>query len=441
MIWDREHETMTRDDMRALQLERLKWTVGYAYENVPFYRERLDSVGLKPRHIQTLRDIENIPFTTKDDLRKYYPFGLFAVPMEKIVRIHASSGTTGKPVVAGYTRGDMEMWTEMVARIVTMAGVREGDIAQVSFGYGLFTGGFGLHYGLERVGATVVPASSGNSEKQIMLMEDFGATVLISTPSYALRLAEIAGEMGKNMDQFPLRVGLFGGEGHSVGMSQEIEKTLGITDTENYGMTEVCGPGISGECLEKNGMHINEDHFYPEMIDPDTGKTVGYGARGELVLTTLTKEGIPMLRFRTKDITVLDDTPCPCGRTTVRMERVHGRSDDMLIVSGVNVFPSQIEGVLMETAGIGPHYEIVLYKKGYLDALEIRVELIDGSLLESFRELESLSKRIEHRLYTVLGIHTKVRLMEPKSLQRFEGKAKRVIDKRDDKDYIPEKDD
>lgn len=440
MIWDTEHETMSRDDMRALQLERLKWTVGYAYENVPFYRERLDGIGLKPEHIKTLKDIENIPFTTKDDLRKYYPFGLFAAPMNKIVRIHASSGTTGKPVVAGYTRGDMEMWTEMVARVVTMAGVREGDIAQISFGYGLFTGGFGLHYGLERVGATVVPVSSGNSEKQIMLMEDFGATVLISTPSYALRLAEIAGEMDKNMNRFPLRVGLFGGEGHSVGMSQEIEKTLGITDTENYGMTEVCGPGIAGECLEKNGMHINEDHFYPEMIDPDTGKTVGYGERGELVLTTLTKEGIPMLRFRTKDITVLDETPCPCGRTTVRMERVHGRSDDMLIVSGVNVFPSQIEGVLMEMAGIGPHYEIVVYKKGYLDALEIRVELIDGSLLESFRELESLSKRIEHRLYTVLGIHTKVRLMEPKSLKRFEGKAKRVIDKRDDKDYKPEKD-
>lgn len=440
MIWDTEHETMSRDDMRAFQLERLKWTVGYAYENVPFYRERLDGIGLKPEHIKTLKDIENIPFTTKDDLRKYYPFGLFAAPMNKIVRIHASSGTTGKPVVAGYTRGDMEMWTEMVARVVTMAGVREGDIAQISFGYGLFTGGFGLHYGLERVGATVVPVSSGNSEKQIMLMEDFGATVLISTPSYALRLAEIAGEMDKNMNRFPLRVGLFGGEGHSVGMSQEIEKTLGITDTENYGMTEVCGPGIAGECLEKNGMHINEDHFYPEMIDPDTGKTVGYGERGELVLTTLTKEGIPMLRFRTKDITVLDETPCPCGRTTVRMERVHGRSDDMLIVSGVNVFPSQIEGVLMEMAGIGPHYEIVVYKKGYLDALEIRVELIDGSLLESFRELESLSKRIEHRLYTVLGIHTKVRLMEPKSLKRFEGKAKRVIDKRDDKDYKPEKD-
>ena len=435
MIWDTEHETMSREDMRALQLERLKWTVNYAYENVPFYRERLDGVGLKPGHIKTLNDIENIPFTTKDDLRKYYPFGLFAAPMSKIVRIHASSGTTGKPVVAGYTRNDMEMWTEMVARIVTMAGGREGGIAQGSFGYGLFTGGFGLHYGLERVGATVVPASSGNSEKQIMLLEDFGATALISPPSYALRLAEIAGEMGKSMDRFPLRVGLFGGEGHSMGMSQEIEKTLGITDTQNYGMTEVCGPGVSGECLEKNGMHLNEDHFYPEMIDPDTGDTMGYGEAGELVLTTLTKEGIPMLRFRTKDITVLDETPCPCGRTTVRMDRVHGRSDDMLIVSGVNVFPSQIEEVLMEMAGIGPHYEIVVYKKGYLDALEIRVELVDGSLLERFRELERLSKRIEHRLHTVLGIHTKVRLMEPKSLKRFEGKAKRVIDKRDDKSY------
>lgn len=427
--------------MRTLQLERLKWTVNYAYENVPFYRERLDGVGLKPEHIKTHKDIENIPFTTKDDLRKYYPFGLFAAPMSKIVRIHASSGTTGKPVVAGYTRNDMEMWTEMVARIVTMAGVREGDIAQVSFGYGLFTGGFGLHYGLERVGATVVPASSGNSEKQIMLMEDFGSTALISTPSYALRLAEIAEEMGKSMSKFRLRVGLFGGEGHSAGMSQEIEKVWGITDTENYGMTEICGPGVSGECPQKRGMHINEDHFYPEMIDSDTGQTVGYGETGELVLTTLTKEGIPMLRFRTKDITVLDENPCPCGRTTVRMERVHGRSDDMLIISGVNVFPSQIEEVLMEMAGIGPHYEIVVYKKGYLDALEIRVELVDGSLLESFRELEHLSRRIEHRLYTVLGIHTKVRLMEPKSLQRFEGKAKRVIDKRDDTDYTPEKDD
>jgi phenylacetate-CoA ligase len=441
MIWDKEHETMSRDAMRALQLERLRWTVGYAYENVPFYRERLDGIGLKPKHIKSLKDIEKIPFTTKDDLRKYYPFGLFAVPMSRIVRLHASSGTTGKPVVAGYTRSDMDMWTEVVARIVTMAGVVEGDVAQVSFGYGLFTGGFGLHYGLERVGATVVPASSGNSEKQIMLLEDFGATALISTPSYALRLAEIAEEMGKSKDRFKLRVGLFGGEGHSVGMSQEIENAWGITDTENYGMTEVCGPGVSGECPDKNGMHINEDHFYPEMIDPDTGETVGYGEAGELVLTTLTKEGIPMLRFRTKDITVLDETPCPCGRTTVRMERVHGRSDDMLIISGVNVFPSQIESVLMEIAGIGPHYEIVVYKKGYLDALEIRVELVDGSLLESFRELEALEERIRHRLYTVLGIHTKVRLMEPKTLARFEGKAKRVVDKREDREYKPEKDD
>jgi len=438
MIWDTEHETMSRAAMRELQLERLKRTIRYAYDNVPFYRERLDSIGLKPSHIRTLKDIEKIPFTTKDDLRRYYPFGLFAVPMDKIVRLHASSGTTGKPVVVGYTRSDMEMWTQMVARVATMAGVREGDVAQISFGYGLFTGGFGLHYGLERIGATVVPVSSGNSERQIMLMEDFGATVLIATPSYTLHLAEIAKEMGKRREDFRLRVGLFGGEGHSVGMSQEIEKVWGITDTENYGMTEICGPGVAGECLEKTGMHINEDHFYPEIIDPDTGESVGYGKRGELVLTTLTKEGIPMLRYRTKDITTLDDAPCPCGRTTVRMERIRGRSDDMLVISGVNVFPSQIEGVLMEIPEIGPHYEIVVYKKGYLDALEIRVELIDGSLLESFRELESLGRRIEHRLYTVLGIHAKVRLVEPKTLKRFEGKAKHVIDKREDKNYHAE---
>lgn len=430
MIWNREVECMGRKEMGEVQLQRLRHAVKNAYEKVPFYKKQLDEAGLRPEDIRSLKDIERIPFTTKNALRDHYPYDLFTVPMKQIVRVHASSGTTGKPIVVGYTRNDMEYWTECVARLIVAAGGSDEDIAQVVFGYGLFTGGFGLHYGLERVGITVVPASSGNSERQLMLMQDFGATILVGTPSYALYLSEIAEEMGITKGKHRLRLGLFGGEGHTPEMRAEIEKRWGILATENYGLSEIVGPGVSGECIHQCGMHINEDHFYPEIVDPDTGKALEYGEKGELVLTTLTKEGIPMLRYRTKDITVLNPELCKCGRTSIRMNKVLGRTDDMLIIRGVNVFPSQIESVLVGMEHIGPHYQIVVTKKGYMDEIEVQVELVDGSLLERFRELEKLENDIRHKLRSVLQIDARVRLVEPKSIERSIGKAKRVIDLR-----------
>jgi len=430
MIWNRDAEVSNRKDLEALQLENLKTVVKRAYENVQFYRKKFDEIGLKPEHIVTLKDIEKIPFTTKLDLRDNYPYDLFAVPMKQIVRVHASSGTTGKPIVVGYTRKDLENWSECVARLIVAAGGSDEDIAQVVFGYGLFTGGFGLHYGLEKVGISVIPVSSGNSERQIMLLQDFGATIIVGTPSYVLHLSEVAEEMGVTKDKHNLRLGLFGGEGDTPEMRAEIEKRWGILATENYGLSEIVGPGVSGECVHQCGMHINEDHFYPEIINPDTGETLGYGERGELVLTTLTKEGIPMLRYRTKDITVLNPEPCKCGRTTVRMNKVLGRTDDMLIIRGVNVFPSQIESVLVGMEHIGPHYQIIVTKKGFMDAIEVLVELVDGSLLESFSELEKLENKIRHKMKTTLQIDAKIRLVEPKTIERSLGKAKRVIDLR-----------
>lgn len=430
MIWNMDAECLNRKDMEALQLERLKEAVFRAYNNVQFYRKKFDEIGLKPEHIKTLKDIEKIPFTTKNDLRDNYPYSLFAVPMKQIVRLHASSGTTGKPIVVGYTKRDMDNWSEQVARLIVAAGGSDEDIAQVVFGYGLFTGGFGLHYGLERVGITVVPASSGNSERQLMLMQDFGTTILVGTPSYALYLSELAEEMGITRGKHKLRLGLFGGEGHTPEMRAEIEKRWGILATENYGLSEIVGPGVSGECMCQCGMHVNEDHFYPEIIESDTGKALGYGEKGELILTTLTKEGIPMLRYRTKDITVLNPEPCKCGRTNVRMNKVLGRTDDMLIIRGVNVFPSQIESVLVGMEHIGPHYQIIVTKKGFMDEIEVLVELIDGKVLERYRELEKLENTIRHKIRSVLQIDAKVRLVEPKTIERSMGKAKRVIDKR-----------
>lgn len=430
MIWNREAECISRKDMEVIQLERLKDVVKRAYDNVPFYRKRFDEIGLKPEHIVTLKDIEKIPFTTKNDLRDNYPYGLFAVPMKKIIRLHASSGTTGKPIVVGYTKNDIENWSECVARMIAAAGGTDEDIAQNVFGYGLFTGSFGLHYGLEKMGITVVPSSSGNSERQIMLMQDFGTTIIVGTPSYVLHLSEVAEEMGVAKDKLKLRLGLFGGEGHTLEMKKEIEKRWGILDTENYGLSEITGPGVSGECIYQCGMHINEDHFYPEIISTETGKALDYGQKGELVFTTLTKEGIPMLRYRTKDITVLNPETCKCGRNNVRMNRVLGRSDDMLIIRGVNVFPSQIESVLIGMDQIGPHYQIIVSRKGFMDYIEVQVELIDGKILEKFSELEKLENEIRHKLKTVLQIDAKVRLVEPKSIERSLGKAKRVIDLR-----------
>ena len=430
MIWNRELECLGREELRSLQLERLKETVNRVYHQVPYYREQLDALGLRPRDINRLEDIRHLPFTTKTALRDNYPYGLFAVPMKEIVRLHASSGTTGKPTVVGYTRRDLSTWSELVARVVTAAGVGDGDVAQICFGYGLFTGAFGLHYGLERVGAAIVPSSVGNTEKQIMLMRDFGTTVLVGTPTYALHMGEVARNAGVRPGDLKLRVGLFGAEAWTEQMRAELEQLWGIKATDNYGLSEIMGPGVAGECTDASGLHISEDHFLVESIDPDTGEPRGPGEEGELVITTLTKEALPIIRYRTRDITVLNEEPCPCGRTHTRMRKVCGRTDDMLIISGVNVFPSQIESVLIDTKGVSPHYLIILGKKGYLDYLEVQVELTDEAFTGNFRDLESLEGRIRNRLQSVLSISPRVRLMEPGSLERSMGKAVRVIDNR-----------
>ena len=430
LIWNKEMECLKRNKLEELQLSKLKKTVAKVYYHVPHYRAKMDAIGLKPQHIQTLKDLALLPFTVKDDLRANYPFGLFAEPRENIVRVHASSGTTGKPIVVGYTQNDINNWTELVARMVTQAGITNHDIAQIAFSYGLFTGGFGLHYGLEKVGAMVVPISGGNTEKQLMLMQDFGTTTLIATPSYSLHVAEVAAQMGLDMMKLKLRTGLFGGEPWTNEMRVEIEKRLCIIATDNYGLSEVIGPGVAGECTYATGMHIAEDHFIAETINPETGEVLPPGSEGELVFTSLEKEAFPVLRYRTKDLSVINQDPCACGRTSARMRKISGRADDMLIIRGVNVFPSQIESVLMTVEGIGPHYQINLYKKGYLDEIEVMVELADSSLLERYKELEVLSNTLRQKLYNVLGLNAKVRLVEPFSITRSPGKAQRVVDKR-----------
>ena len=431
LFWQKDIETMPRKELEELQLERLKYLVDYCIKRIPHYRSKLEKAGVTAEKIKCLSDIEYIPYTTKDDMRDTYPFGLFAVPMKEIVRIHASSGTTGKPTVVGYTRSDLNNWSDLVARVVVAAGAREDDVAQISFGYGLFTGALGLHYGLERIGAAIIPISSGNTEKQIMLMKDFGSTVLVSTPSYAMYMSEVAAEMGIKKSEMKLRLGLFGSEGCTDELRQKIEDNMGIFFTDNYGMSELMGPGVSGECIERCGLHFAEDHFYPEIIDPVTLKVKPRGEEGELVITTLTKEGIPMLRYRTKDITRLHYDTCKCGRTHVRMDKVKGRSDDMLKIKGVNVFPSQIESVIMTMPdSISPNYQILLTTRNYMDEIEIKVELVDGSLLSSYSELENLQNQIRHKLQTVLGLDCKITLLEPKSIERFVGKARRVVDQR-----------
>lgn len=430
-IWNPEYEQIERDRLEELQLQRLQWVVKWAYERVPAYKQKFDAAGIKPRDVKRLAGLTRLPFTTKDELKEDYPFGFFALPMNKIVRIHSTSGTTGTPVVVGYSRGDLNTWAELVARIVTAAGVTEDDLAQISFGYGMFTGGFGLHYGLERVGAAVLPASTGNTERQIRIMRDFGTTTLISTPTYALHLCEVADTMGVDLRKLPLRVGLFGSEPWSEGMRAEIQKRMGILATDNYGLTEVMGPGVAGECEEQNGQHFNEDHFIPEIINPETGEVLPQGETGELVITTLTKEGFPMIRYRTRDLTYLMPDACPCGRTLVKMARVLGRTDDMLIIKGVNVFPSQIEQVLTEVEGVEPQYQIVLKKKGVMNDIEVNVEMSERFFPDAMRKLVEFERAIEARLQTVLGIYVKVNLVEPMSIERTGGKAKRVIDRRD----------
>ena len=430
MFFDSKIEQMGRYEMRALQLDRLKKIVKYAYERVPFYKKKFDEIGLKPEDIKTLEDISKIPYTTKTDLRDNYPYGLLAVPMDEIVRVHASSGTSGKPTVVAYTKNDLDMWSDCVARLIVAAGGKKSDVVQISFGYGLFTGALGLHQGWEKVGASVIPASSGNTERQVMLMKDLGATALVATPSYGLYISEVMEKMGIKKEDLKLRIGLFGSEASSPEMHKELQDKLGVFPTDNYGLSEIIGPGVSGECKYKCGMHINEDHFYPEIIDRETLMPVADGEWGELVITTLTKEGLPMLRYRTKDITRLITDKCKCGRTTTRMDKIQGRSDDMLIIRGVNVFPSQIEGVLMSIPEIGGNYEIVVERIGHLDKLTINVEVKEVALLDNYSKLEDLVKKVRQKLKVVLQIDAVVKLVEPQSLKRFEGKAKRVTDLR-----------
>lgn len=428
MFFQKDIETMNRKDLEELQLRRLKWTVQYCYDNVPLYRKKFDDAKVTADKIKSLSDLQYLPYTYKEDFKNNYPFGMFAVPKDQIVRVHGSSGTTGKPTIVGYTRDDLNMWSDLIARIVTMAGVTEKDIAQIAFGYGLFTGGFGLHYGLEKVGAMVVPLSSGNTERQLMIMEDFGTTVLIATPSYAIYLSEKIKERGLKTK---LRVGLFGGEGCTAAMREQIERNMGIIVTDNWGMSELIGPGVAGECLERNGLHIAEDHFIPEIIDPETEQVLPEGETGEMVITSLTKQAIPIIRYRTRDLSSLDYSPCACGRTMARMSKIKGRSDDMIVFKGVNVFPTQIESAVMSFKEIGPHYQIVLGTEGVLDTMEIQLELADGELLDRYADLQRLERAVLDKLHSTLGLRAKVRLVSPNSLKRFEGKAKRIIDNRD----------
>ena len=430
MIWS-EVETYSREKIEEIQLERLQETIKRVYEKVLPYRKKMDEKGVKPEDIKTLKDLGKLPFVTKQDMRDNYPFGLFAVEKDKLVRIHASSGTTGKPTVVGYTQGDLETWTECVSRIACMGGATEKDVAQICFGYGMFTGALGLHYGLENIGAAIVPSSTGNSEKQIMYMKDFETSLLVATPSYALRLAEIARCMGVDPTKdLKVKIALVGSELLTEAMRDEIHKYWGedVLVTSNYGMSELMGPGVSGECEYLDGMHINEDYFIPEIINPETGEVLPAGEQGELVITCIKKEGLPLIRYRTKDITRLIYEPCKCGRTFVRMENLSGRSDDMLKIRGVNVFPSQIEEVILSFNELGPHYEIVIERDGYLDKLTVKVEL--NVETDSFKELERIANAVKNKLRVVLGLDAKVTLVSPNTLQRFEGKAKRVKDLR-----------
>jgi phenylacetate-CoA ligase len=429
-IFNPEYECMDREALRELQLRRLHSTVAWVYERVPYYRDALDARGVHPRDIRTLDDVRKLPFTDKTALRDTYPFGMFAVPLDHVVRVHSSSGTTGKPIVVGYTKGDINTWTECTARVASAAGVTEKDLVQMAFLYGMFTGGWGMHYGAERIGATVIPAGSGNTERHIMMMQDFGTTALVSTPSYALYLAEVGEKMGVDFQSLPLRVGLFGGEPSGEGMRAEIERRLGIRATDNYGLSEVIGPGVSGECACQCGLHLAEDHFICEIVDPATGEPTPSGEEGELVVTTITKEAFPVLRFRTHDLTAIDETKCECGRTLARMRKVRHRTDDMLIVKGVNVFPSQVEDVLLKIEGIEPHYLIVLDREHGMDRMEVKVEVAEEIFSDVMSEMVAFTKRVSDRLDSVLGLGAKVTLVEPGTIERSAGKAKRVLDRR-----------
>ena len=421
---------MSRQDLNELQGRNLAETVERVWHNVPFYRRKMQEAGIEPSDIRHISDLHRLPFTTKDDLRDNYPFGLFAVPLSEIVRIHASSGTTGKPTVVGYTRRDLNTWSEVVARTMQCAGIQKSDVIQIAYGYGLFTGGLGIHYGSEKLGAVVIPVSGGNTRRQVQLLEDFGSTAIACTPSYALYLAEAIEEAGITPDRLKLRVGIFGAEPWTENMRREIENRLSIKAIDIYGLSEVIGPGVASECLFQDGLHINEDHFIPEIIDPQSLEVLPEGSQGELVFSCVTKEGLPLLRYRTRDLTRLNYSLCPCGRTLVRMEKCTGRSDDMLIIRGVNIFPSQIEGVLLELRETKPHYHIIVDRFNNLDALTVEVEVDEQFFLDRISQLEEVRMKIRRALESALGVTVDVKLVEPKSIQRSEGKAVRVTDRR-----------
>ncbi len=434
MIYDVEMETLPREELEVLQLSRLKALVERVYYNVPFYRNRFDEVGIKPEHIRSLSDVKYLPFTEKQDLRNNYPFGLFAVPKENVVRIHASSGTTGKSTVVGYTQRDVNNWAELMARSFMAAGVSRRDIIHNAYGYGLFTGGLGAHYGAERIGATIVPVSGGGTKRQVMLLNDFKATVICCTPSYALHLYDVAETSGIDFKDLSLHTGIFGAEPWTEEMRREIEAKLNLKALDIYGLSEVLGPGVAMECRTvQNGLHIWEDHFLVEVIDPKTREPLPYGEEGELVITTLTKEAQPLIRYRTRDLTSLNPIPCKCGRTHVRMKKVLGRSDDMLIIRGVNVFPSQIESILLETEGLTPHYQLIVRREDAMDTLEVQVEVDENIFSDKIKTLQRLEKKIQRNIKDFLGVTAKVKLVEPRSIMRSEGKAKRIIDLRDKK--------
>ena len=431
MIYNEEYETMPREALEAIQLRRLQKTVARVYNTVPFYKKRFDEVGVKVDDVSSLDDLRRLPFTYKDNLRDNYPFGMFTVPMDDVVRIHASSGTTGKPTVVGYTARDIQTWSELMARTLMAGGATRGDMIHNAYGYGLFTGGLGFHYGAEKLGASVIPISGGNTKRQVMIMADFGPTILTCTPSYALLIAEVAEEMGVDFREFNFKAGIFGAEPWSEQMREEIERKLNIKAMDIYGLSEIIGPGVSVECIEaQKGLHIFEDHFIPEIIDPDTEEVLPYGTPGELVFTTITKEAFPVIRYRTRDISVLHPEPCRCGRTFVRMGRVQGRSDDMLIIRGVNVFPSQIESVIMEIDGIEPHYQLEVAREGRLDTLIVKVEVNEEVFSDEVKNLQNMERKLEKNIKEMLSVSAQVKLVEPKSIQRSEGKAVRVVDKR-----------
>jgi len=431
MIWNPEYECMDRAALHLLQLRRLQMTTSWACERSAYYRALMDESGLRPRDIRSLDDVRRLPLTDESALRDTFPFGMFALPLDEVVRVHSSSGTTGKPVVVGYSRGDINTWTELTARVAAAAGVQRGDLVQMAFPYGMSTGGWGLHYGIERIGATIIPAGSGRAERHLVMMQDFGTTTLVSTPSCALFLAEQGEELGIDFESLKLRLGLFGGEPCSDRMKAEIEAKLGLRATDNYGLSEVMGPGVAGECECACGLHVNEDHLLVEVVDPASGEPLEYGEEGELVITTLTKEAFPVLRYRTHDLTTLDPSRCECGRTLVRMSKVRQRTDDMLIIRGVNVFPSQIEDVLFQIEGVRPHYLIVIDRRQDLDDLEVRLEVDDTVFSDVMGDMVAFQGSVADKLQSILGLRTRVKLVEPGAIERTAGKAKRVLDLRD----------